>query len=120
MKRLASALLAFLLTAALLAGCQQGPATIEGVWHSADGSTLTLLNGSLTLTDSMGKNILAVDSLSYEHQDKYLYIFVDGVRVRAFEAELEGDSLTLAYTGGLQADFQIAVEQPIELTRAED
>lgn len=120
MKKMVSAFLALILSLGLTAGCSQDPATIEGVWTSADGSTLTLNDGILTLTDSMGENMLAKDQLPYEHRGDFLYIFIDGVEVRAFETVLDADFLTLTYTVNLQADFQTAVDQPIELTRADD
>jgi len=120
MKRIVLAILALAFAAASLIGCGKEDAVIEGTWLSADGSTLTLSDGTLTLTDSMGQSILSREQLPYVHRGDFLYIDLDGVEVKVFEAALDGDSLTLTYTVEVQADMQMTADEPIQLTRSQD
>ncbi len=120
MKKLILAFFSFVAAAAVMSGCSQQPAGIEGTWLSEDGSTLTLSDGILTLTDSTGESMLAADQLTYEHRGDFLYTDINGVEVKVFEAMLDGDELTLTYTVEVQADMQTTVSEPILLTRSQD
>lgn len=119
MKRIALAALALLIALLAVAGCGEKAASIEGIWTSADGSTLTISDGMLILTDSMGASLIEGAPLPCEHRGDFLYVEIDGVDVKVFEASLDGDSLTLTYTIEIQADMQTSVDQSIELTRSE-
>ncbi len=117
-------LAAAVLTAAisLFAGCgdKSGtPATIDGSWMSEDGSVLTIEDGTLSLRDGMGRNILAQETLPCEHRGDFLYLSFDSVEAKVFEVSLEDDSLTLKYTVEVQADMRRTYDQPIVLTRSE-
>jgi len=120
MKRIISIALSLLAAVALLGGCGGQDATIDGTWQSVDGSTLTIADGMLTLTDSMGQSILADENLPCEHRGDFLYVEIGGVEVKVFEADLDGDKLTLNYTVDIQSDMQTTVSEPIELTRSQD
>lgn len=120
MKRFLIAVLALAVALSALTGCKDEPATIEGQWLSGDGSTLTLSEGLLTLTDSAGGSIISGAPLAYEHRGDFLYVGIDGVEVKAFEVTLNGDSLKLNYTLELQADMLTAMDSDIELSRVQD
>ncbi len=120
MKKIVSGLCGLLMAVSLLAGCAEQPAALEGTWLSGDGSTLTLADGTFTLTDAMGQSLLAQDSLTYEHRGDFLYLDLNGTEVKAFEVDLDGSELTLTYTIELQADMQTTAGESILLTRSQD
>lgn len=122
MKKLLLAAAAFAAALTLLAGCGNNsdtPATIEGEWLSADGSVLTIEDGELSLKNAMGEDMLAQESFPCEHRGDFLYITFGDVDAKVFEADLDGDSLTLKYTVDVQADMQSTYDKSILLTRSE-
>ena len=121
MKKILLAAAALVTALALFAGCgdKSGvPAAIEGTWLSSDGCVLTIEEGSLSLKDSMGKNMLSQELVPCEHRGDFLYLTFGGVDAKVFEASLEDDELTLKYTVEVQADMQHTYDQPIVLTRS--
>lgn len=122
MKKLLLAAAALFTALTLFAGCgnnSDAPATIEGSWLSADGCTLTIENGMLSLRDSMGESKLAEDSYDCEHRGDFLYMNIGGVDAKVFEVSLDDDELTLKYTVDVQADMQRTYDKAIVLTRSE-
>lgn len=120
MKKILAAAAALLTALALLAGCgseKTAEAGIEGKWLSGDGSVLTISEGNLTLTDSMGGSLLAQPSLPCDHRGDFLYVGIGGVEVKMFEAAVDGDTLTLRYTMEIQSDMQTICDDTITLTR---
>lgn len=120
MKKILAAAAALFTALTLLSGCsgdKTDNAGIEGKWIADDGSVLTVSEGTLTLADSTGSSLLAVDSLPCDHRGDFLYVDIGGVEVKMFEAAVKNDQLTLRYTVEIQIDMQTVTDEVITLTR---
>lgn len=117
--KLFAAVLSLLLFSLALSGCDKKVESVAGNWSSGDGYTLTLTGGVMTLTDADGADAIGGE-LPYYWDSKAIYVTIDGTTYRAFDAELDEDTLTLTYSSELVELMGADSQHDIVLERVKD